>query len=419
MMHKSENMKEKEAETPHYIYDRLGNGLRLVCLSRKDAVVEHCGVAVLAGSRDETPEEEGLAHFVEHTIFKGTGRRRSWHILNRMELIGGELNAYTTKEETVIYSTFPAGHLGRAFDLIADLVSDSRFPDEQIDLERGVVMEEIDSYRDTPSEAIFDDFDEIIYAGSPLAHNILGSPATVEHFTSADCRRWLDRFYTPERMVVFYSGPLPEEEVIKLASRYFGGLYRESFGKREETPAVLPRFDIERDIDSNQAHTVMGARIGGVMSADRHSIALLTNIIGGPSMNSLLNVELRERHGWVYSVDASTSVLSDTGLLTIYFGCDKEHVERCRRKVERILESIAEKGFTQRRLEAAKKQYLGQLTVGSTASEATILSAARATLLVGRALTRKEIEDAVRGVTNEQLREAARKLEGMSRLTLR
>ena len=182
---------------PTYLYHTLPTGLRIVIEHRPGAVVDHCGVAVNVGSRDESPELYGMAHFVEHTIFKGTRRRRSWHILNRMETVGGELNAYTTKEETVVYTTFPAGEIARAIDLVADLVMDSQFPASEIEKERQVVADEIDTYLDIPSEGIFDDFDELVFAGSPLAHSILGSRETLAGFSTDVCRRWLETRYTP------------------------------------------------------------------------------------------------------------------------------------------------------------------------------------------------------------------------------
>ena len=204
-----------------YHYATLSGGLRVVMHHRPGSVAEHCGVAVKAGSRDESPCHYGLAHFVEHTIFKGTLRRRAWHILNRMERVGGELNAYTTKEETVVYTTYPAGYVERAIDLVADLVENSQFPTAEIDRERQVVADEIDSYLDIPAEGIFDDFDELVFEGTPLAHPILGSRESIDRLTSDVCRRYLRDYYRPDNMVFFYSGPEKPDRVIRLAERCF------------------------------------------------------------------------------------------------------------------------------------------------------------------------------------------------------
>ena len=413
-------MKDNEQE---YYYATLSGGMRVVMHLRPDSVAEHCGVAVRAGSRDEAPDHYGLAHFVEHTIFKGTLRRRSWHILNRMERIGGELNAYTTKEETVVYTTYPAGYAARAIDLLADLVENSQFPTAEIDRERQVVADEIDSYLDIPAEGIFDDFDEIMFAGTPLAHPILGSRESIERLTTDVCRRYLDEYYRPDNMVLFYSGPEKPERVIRMAERCFmrrSATGAAAIGILPPAPLVIPPAPADeiREIGSHQAHTVLGARVHDMYSPDRYASGLLTNILGGPGMNSLLNVALRERRGLVYTVDASTSLLSDAGLFTIYYGCDREDVDRCRRIAGNILSRMASERMTQRRLDEARRQYLGQLALASTNTEQRALNMGRSTLLRGRAVTSAEHLEAIRAVTPEDLRTAAASIPQLTRLTL-
>lgn len=382
--------------------------------------VEHCGVVINAGSRDETPEIHGLAHFVEHTIFKGTGSHRASYVRDRMELVGGELNAYTTKEETAIYSTFPAGHLERALSLIAEMVTDATFPEAELAKEKLVVGEEIDTYLDTPSDAIFDDFEDVIYEGSPLAHNILGTRESLTRFDSATCRKWLDERFTPGRMVFFYSGPAEPEKVFALAGKHFKGLTRPDTPLNREVPPVNRPFARVNDTrESFQAHTIVGTRIPGLLDPNRLDIALLANIIGGPGMNSLLNVALRERHGLVYSIDASTSLMSDNGLLTIYFGCDPEDVKRCLRLVDRVIMPLTESPLTDRRLEAAKRQFIGQLTVGSVNSEQVAISMGRSVLYRGYARSLPETVEAIRAITPSRILAAARPLADSSRLTLK
>jgi len=361
--------------------------------------VEICGIAVAAGSRDEDAGEYGLAHLVEHTIFKGTSRRRARHINNRMEAVGGELNAYTTKEETFLYSLFPAGNLARAVELIADLVIGSNFPENEVEKERRVVCDEIDSYLDNPSEGIFDDFEELAYAGSPLAHNILGTETSVEALTGTDCRKFLERHYTPGRMVFFYQGPARASVVMKIATRYFGRLTRRDESLRRDAPAGIARFDVVKEMGLHQAHTVVGAAVPGILSQRRHALDLLTNILGGPGMNSALNVALREKRGLVYNIDASTSLLTDTGLMTIYMGCDRDDLARCRRLIGNILGDAAGKALSPRRLDAAKKQYLGQLTVARAGFENMALAAARAVLLRGHVTPAAEINESVTAVS--------------------
>lgn len=399
------------------IYLTLSTGLRVVIDRRPGAIVDHCGVAVNAGSRDEREPHFGLAHFVEHTIFKGTSRRRAWHILNRMETIGGELNAYTTKEETVVYTTFPAGNLMRALDLVADLVEDSRFPTAEIEKERGVVADEIDTYLDIPSEGIFDDFDELIFRDTPLAHSILGTSSSLDTLSGDVCRRWLDTRYTPHSMVLFYSGAEKPERVMRAAERCFASLTRTGSPLDRRQPAMAPPFEEERSKGTHQAHTLMGCRIGGLGSESRYAMSLLTNMLGGPGMNSLLNVALRERRGLVYTIDASTSLMTDCGLFSIYFGCDPADTDRCVRLVRDTIATLADHPVTSRQLDRAKRQYLGQLTVSSTNTEQSALGMARATLHTGRALTHREIGDAIMAVTPSDILDCASSLM-LSRLTL-
>lgn len=399
-------------------YHRLGNGLRVVA-RQMEMPVEHCGVAVNAGSRDEKPGQEGLAHFVEHTIFKGTSTRRASYVRDRMEVVGGELNAYTTKEETVVYSTFPAGHLRRAMALIGEMTADAVFPESEISKEKQVVAEEIDTYLDTPADAVFDDFEDLIYKGSPLAHNILGTRETLARFDSAACRGWLVEHFTPGRMVVFYSGPTDPEKVFRMAEQYFGALTRVDRPLLRMVPEMVGRFGVVNDgVESFQAHTVLGARVPGLLDPKRTAVALLVNILGGPGMNSLLNVALRERSGLVYTTDATTSLMSDNGLLTIYFGCDPADVKRCLKIVNRVVEPLALNSMSERRLEAAKRQLIGQLTVGSVNSEQVAISMGRSVLYRGRAIGLRETVDALKEVSATELQEAAVPLLSLSRLTM-
>lgn len=403
-----------------FTYHRLPNGLMIVH-RRCEGPVEYCGLTVNAGSRDETPDRHGLAHFVEHTIFKGTDRRRSWHIINRMEAVGGELNAFTTKEETTLYSVFPTGNLARAMELQADLVTRSRFPRPEIDREREVVADEINSYLDSPSEAIFDDYDDLIYAGSELGHNILGTTTSIEAFNPEICHDFLSQHYVPSNMVFFHMGETAPDRVFRTAERHLAQLDHPSPGRRRIAPPLLPVFDITRPIDSHQAHTVIGARIPGIYSDRRYAVALLSNILGGPGMNSLLNIALRERRGMVYAVDASTALYTDCGTFTIYFGCDPEDTSRCRRIVNGQLRRLADAQLSRRALDAAKKQYIGQLTVASDNREQLALSTARATLYHGRALAPREVAERINAVSPQELQEAASLIvpERCSILTLR
>lgn len=387
-------------------YFLLSNGLRAV-IRQHNSPVEFCGLAINAGSRNENPDEYGLAHFVEHTIFKGTTHRKSWHIINRMESVGGELNAYTSEEVTMVYSAYPAGNTARAMELISDLITDSNFPTEEIDRERDVILDELNSYLDTPSDAIFDDFNDLIFAGSSLGHNILGNEETIRSFSSRDCRNFLDRFYVPDNMVVFYMGPGKIDKIKSIIERYFSKLSFRSRKPEQQVPEILPPFDRYRSLDTHQAHTVIGARVPGMYDNSKFTYALLNNILGGPCMNSRLNVILRERNGLVYSVDSCLTSFTDCGVMTIYFGCDKEDVKRCRKLIFDTIDRLANYPLTSRTLDAAKKQYLGQLVLGKANQEQIALGTARATLFHNRVAEPDIIKEHITSITPLQLQEAA------------
>lgn len=393
--------------------------MRAVHAARKGEV-EYFGVVVNTGSRDETEHEQGLAHFVEHTIFKGTKKRRSWHIINRMESIGGELNAYTTKEETVVYTVFPRGALSRAAELVSDLICESVFPESELEKERDVVSDEISSYLDTPSEAIFDDFDENIFAGSPMAHNILGTSSNLALFTPQVCRSWLDRRYTPASMVVFYSGPSSAKRLFEIVEKNFGRLNHDMAANNRQIPLVNPVFDITLDKGLHQCHTIAGARIAGLLDNHRHAFSLLVNMIGGPGMNSLLNFELREKRGLVYTVDASSALYSDCGLITVYYGCDYTDEEKCRELLCSTLCRLYDT-VTANVLDRAKKQFIGQLALSRQNFENVAISAGRHTLFHGSALTPAQIDERIRSVSLDDFRHSLSCVlpENLSFLTFR
>lgn len=396
---------------------QLSCGLRVVC-RRTDSRVSYIGAVVNAGSRDEHPDREGLAHFVEHTIFKGTGRRRSWHISNRMECVGGELNAYTSKEETVVYTCAPAGYEDRALELLGDIISDSRFPAAEIDREREVVIEEIKSYLDSPGENVYDMFEERIYAGSGLAHNILGDTESVRRLTGEDCRDFLSRHYTPGNMVLYAATPQDPAKVIRIMERRFGSLHRPDTPKHRIQPGIPERFEESLNLDGHQAHTVCGVRVFGRKDPRRFALFLLNNMLGGPCMNSLLNQELRDRRGLVYTVESNVALLSDTGLLSIYFGSDIREVSRCKRLVTQTLDRLASSPLSERKFNAVKEQYCGQLIVGSDNRESMAMSAGKSLLYFGEVARPERMAERVREVTAEQFRAAAEMCAGMSSLTI-
>ncbi len=387
----------------------LANGLRLVHVYRSSPVA-WCGLAVNAGSRDELDGQYGLAHFVEHTIFKGTKRRSSTRINNRMEQVGGELNAYTTKESTMLYCIFPVEHLERAVELIADLVENSVFPKHELSTELDVVLEEVASYRDSPSEAVYDDFEDMLLAGSQLGHNILGEEKDLRLLTSGHCLDWLKRLYVPSNMVFFSLGSTPAERVFRLAEKYFDILSHAKDGIKRKSPIEIAPQRKVGDLGLHQSHTIVGARVQGMYDDERFAMSLLNNIMGGPGMNSLLNVSLREKRGLVYTVESSLVTFTDCGMIQIYLGCEHDKLKKALRLIDNTIDSLAQAPMSDRRLDAYKRQYCGQLLVASDNAEFTAMGAGRGLLYYNRVSTLQDNIDCILGVTPEQLQSAAQKL---------
>ncbi len=395
----------------------LPNGLRLVHKPTQSAV-SYCGFTVNAGTRDEAEAYSGLAHFVEHTIFKGTTHRRSSHILNRMEVVGGELNAYTAKEETVVYSVFPGAHLARAMELLGDLIAHSQFPERELRKEREVVVDEINSYRDTPSELIYDDFESLLFEGCSLGRNILGSVESLERITSPVARRFLTDHYTPGNMVFFFMGATPFHRVKRLAERYFGELSRpEVESERTLLPLSQP-FSRRVERDTHQSHVIIGARAYDLYDKRRRSLLLLNNLLGGPGMNSLLNVSLREKRGYVYTVESAVTSYTDAGLFTIYFGTDHRYTQRCVDLVKRELKRLREERLSTIRLLAAKRQFMGQIEVSSDHSENVALALGKSFLRYGHFDSLAEVAALVERITADDLLAVANELFAEDKLSM-
>ena len=396
----------------------LPGGFRLA-YTHAPGSTEFAGLTVNAGSRDElTPDVHGLAHMVEHTIFKGTPRRSDAYILNRMEAVGGELNAFTTKEETTVYTAAPAGNHRRSADLIGELAAHACFPARKMQLEREVIADEIDSYLDSPAEAIYDSFDELMFAGNPLAHNILGTKESIAGISSETCCGYLQRAFTRTNSVYFYLGPESEERVAATVERALADLPLSGAPAARTAPQLAAGFSERLDADRHQAHALLGVPIGGLHGDNRAVNALAVNILGGPGMNALLNLQLRERRGLVYTVEASTALYSDCGLMTIYFGCDHDDLRRCLRLVSSTLNRFADKQLTPRALQAYKRQYLGQLTLALDNKEQRAINSARAMLHGLTPPSLAATAERLEAITPDMLREAAERLASAPQRTL-
>ncbi|WP_040558561.1 M16 family metallopeptidase [Hallella multisaccharivorax] len=347
----------------NYITSVLPNGLRTIHLPA-DSPVVYLGYQIAAGSRNEQPGEEGLAHFCEHTTFKGTKRRSAWNILNCLESVGGSLNAYTTKECTVFYAAIPADYVRRAVDLLTDMVFHSVYPQKEIDKEKEVICDEIESYNDSPSDLIYDDFENILFKSHPIGHNILGTTERVRSFTSNDALRFTQHFYRPENMVFFMYGgkkipPLPIDTAIQREPLIPESSVSSDFENDEAAHIIRKR-------GTHQAHVMIGSRSYSghdSLLRDRMSLYLLNNILGGRGMNARLNIVLREHRGLVYTVESSMMTYGDTGLWCTYLGCDEMDVKRCLSLVKRELDKVRDTPLTPHKLLSAKKQLRGQLTI--------------------------------------------------------
>jgi predicted Zn-dependent peptidase len=387
----------------------LPNGLRIIHHPSPTSVV-YCGYAIDAGTRDERPEEYGLAHFVEHMLFKGTTRRRAWHILNRMENVGGELNAYTNKEETVIYSAFLKKDFTRALELLTDIVFHSTYPQHEIDKERGVILEEIDCYEDNPAELIFDDFEEILFRGHSLGHNILGTPKHVKHFTTASARSFTERYYHPSNAVLFVYGNIPFSRIVTWAERFTANIPSGSANTHRTAPLPYVPRQVELSRRTHQTHVMIGCTSYPSGDKRRTGLYLLNNMLGGPGMNSRLNLALREHTGLVYSVESNLMSYTDTGVFSIYFGTDATEADRCIELSMKELDRLREHPLTTLQLSAAKKQIIGQIGVASDNFENTALGMAKTYLHYGEYEGAEALYRRIEAITSQQLLDIANEL---------
>jgi predicted Zn-dependent peptidase len=398
---------------------RLPNGLRIIHQPLPStSQVTYAGIAINAGTRDEQDNESGMAHFVEHLLFKGTEHRRAWHILNRMESVGGDLNAYTNKEETVVYATFLNQHLNRAIELMTDIVFHSTFPQAEIEKEAEVVIDEIQSYRDTPSELIFDDFEELLFPQHPLGRNILGEEEELKRIRTADMHRFTARYYHPANMVLFVRGNVAFRQIVRLATRYTADVPAGDLLPVRTAPASFQAQRRTVNKETHQAHVLIGTTTYPAIDERRTALYLLNNLLGGPGMNSRLNVALRERRGLVYTVESNITSYTDSGTFGIYFGCDPEDKEKCIRLVGKELQLLRDNLLSTSALTAAKKQLIGQLGVATDNNENLALSMGKSYLHYDKWETAPELYRRIDELTAQQLRDVANELLGKERLSV-
>lgn len=392
-----------------YNIHTLSNGLRIIH-EPSSSKVAYCGFAVDAGTRDEAENEQGMAHFVEHLIFKGTRKRKAWHILNRMENVGGDLNAYTNKEETVIYSAFLTEHFGRALELLADIVFHSTFPQNEIEKETEVIIDEIQSYEDAPSELIFDDFEDMIFRNHPLGRNILGRPDLLKKFRSEDAMAFTSRFYQPSNMVFFVLGDFNFQKIVRQVEKLLVDLPLVTVENQRTIPPLYVPEQLVVHKETHQAHVMIGSRGYNAYDDKRTALYLLNNILGGPGMNSRLNVSLRERRGLVYTVESNLTSYTDTGAFCIYFGTDPEDVDTCLKLTYKELKRMRDVKMTSSQLMAAKKQLIGQIGVASDNNENNALGMAKTFLHYNKYESSESVFRRIEALTAEGLLEVANEM---------
>lgn len=387
----------------------LENGIKLVHIPIQSKVAYIC-LGTNTGSRDEHSDEEGYAHFIEHMLFKGTQNRSNWHILNRMESVGGDLNAYTSKEETFVYSTSHVDYTERALELLADVVFASKFPEKEIKKEVDVIIDEINSYLDSPSELIFDDIEELIFKDHSLAHNILGTEENLKEITQEKLLAFYHRTYNTDQMILCIMGDLTSKKVDKLVDKYFANIPSNTRSFVRTEPKLIKGNSKQELKSVYQAHVIEGYRAFNLFSPERATLALLANYLGGPGMNSRLNLNLRERNGIAYNVESHYSAMSDCGMLTIYFGTEEENLKKSKRIIEKEIELLKTVELSETKLQAAKKQILGQILISNENRENTLLNIAKSYLHYNHYDSFEELTEKVNAITANQLMQVANKV---------
>ncbi|WP_462316926.1 M16 family metallopeptidase, partial [Marinilabilia sp.] len=369
--------------------------------------VGHCGLIINTGSRDEQCDEHGMAHFIEHVIFKGTQKRKTWHILSRLDDVGGELNAYTSKEETAIYSSFLIQDFQRAVELLHDITFHSVFPEKEIKKEKEVIIDEINSYKDNPAELIIDDFEELVFNDGPMGHNILGTAESIKNFNRDDILKFIQNNYHTDQMVLCMVGNLPPTKFLKAAEKYFGIEKPNYRTQKRPAPPVYKPSEHRKELDTFQSHITIGNIAYDLENPKRLGLSLLNNLLGGPGMNSRLNIALREKNGIAYNIESIYSPYFGTGVFSIYFGTDRQNIDRSLRIARRELSRLRKTSLGQMQLQKAKRQLKGQITISSENKENLMLNIGKSFLLYNKVDSLDDIYRKIDNLTAMDLLEIA------------
>ena len=380
----------------------LPNGIRGIHRQVRGNVA-HCALVVGAGTRDELKSEYGLAHFAEHAFFKGTQRRRAYQVNCRLENLGGELNAYTTKEDTTLHATVLRGDFAKAVELLADVAFRSTFPERELEREREVIFDEINTYKDSPADRIYDDFEDLLFAGSALGHNILGTKAALARYRSEHIHAFVRRTHTTDQMVFSSIGNIAPRRIEAIAARYFADMPATVRSFCRTAPAPVAPFERSIARHTHQSHCIVGARAYGILDPKRLPLALLVNILGGPSANSMLNVTVREKHGLSYSIEGSYTPYGDAGIVAIYFSSDHDNCDRCLELVRGQIDSLRTRRLSTRRLALAKKQF----AISMESNEGYMLGAGKSYLVHSEVDTMEEVYRKISDLQAGELLEVA------------
>jgi len=387
----------------------LSNGIKLVH-QQVVAEVGHCGIMIHAGSRDEKKAEHGLAHFIEHALFKGTKKRKSYHVLTRIDSVGGELNAYTTKEETCIYASFPAEHGERSLELLSDITFDATFPELEINKEKDVICDEIQSYNDSPSEQIFDDFEELLFPGHALGRPILGTEKSVKSFTRNNVLQFRNETYISNALVVSYVGPHSFEKFKYWCEKYLSEKKFPTKGRKRNPVVKTGIFHKTEERNTYQAHRIIGGVAPSSMQKERTAMILLNNILGGPYMNSRLNLKIREKYGFTYNLESGYNTFSDTGVFTIYMGTEKKTLDKTQALVMKELKNLREKKLSSLQIHQAQKQLSGNLMLGRDNNSAVMMGLAKSVLLFNVIDNTEKIQREINAITPAKLIDMANRV---------
>jgi len=400
-----------------YQYHQLKNGIRIVH-KYANSNVAHCGLIINTGSRDETKAENGIAHFIEHCIFKGTKKRKSYHILNRLDSVGGDLNAYTTKEDTTIYASFLNEYYARTLELFADIIFNSTFPAKELEKEKEVVIEEINSYKDSPSELIFDEFEQQIFANHPIGEMILGTPSNVRKFKSAHLINFINQNYNTDEMVICSVGKIDFIRLVKLIERFFDDLGTNTRSKQRMPFTNYHAATFEKNKKTFQSHCLIGNIAYAVKDERKTGLTLLNNLLGGPASNSRLSIALREKNGLSYNVESSYTPYSDTGIVSIYFGTDNNTYQKALDTVLKELEKLRTVKLGSYQLHSVKKQITGQIAIAYESNLNELLSIGKSYLIYNKVDTIEHLCEKIKMITAEELIEIANQVFDPSELSI-